>query len=367
MNELAGFDFRGRMERARIAMADRGLDALLLSVGAGLPYLTGYRATALERLTMAVVPREGEPVLVVPELEAPRVVPRPEVFTMRRWSETEDPVDLVAGMLGGVRRAAVGDGTWARFLLGLQSRCPGVAFESAGPLMTQLRLRKEPGEIERLRRAGAAADRVALRLREERFAGRTERELARLVAEMTVEEGHEAAAFTIVAAGPNGASPHHEPGDRVIGAGDAVVVDFGGSVDGYHSDTTRCYHVGPAPAAVQEVYDVVRRAQEAGVAAVAPGVAAEEIDRAARDVIGDAGYGDAFIHRTGHGIGLEVHEEPYLVAGNGLTLATGMAFSVEPGVYLPGEFGIRIEDIVVVGEAGAERLNESRHDLGIVG
>jgi Xaa-Pro aminopeptidase len=232
--------------------------------------------------------------------------------------------------------------------------------------MAQLRIRKEPGEVERLRRAGAAADRVALRLREERFSGRTERELARIVAEMTVDEGHDLAAFSIVAAGPDGASPHHEPGDRVVAAGDAVVVDFGGSLDGYHSDTTRCFHVGPPSAAVLAVHEVVRQAQEAGVAAVAPGVAAEEIDRAARDVIEDAGYGDAFIHRTGHGIGLEVHEEPYLVAGNDQILDTGMAFSVEPGIYLPGSFGIRIEDIVVVGDAGAERLNESRRDLGIV-
>ncbi len=366
MNGLPAFDYPGRMARARSVMAARDLDVLLLSVGAGLPYLTGYRAMAMERLTMAVVPREGEPVLVVPELEAPRVEARPEVFTIRPWRETEDPVALVAGMLGGARRAAIGDSTWSRFLLGLQARRPALAFASAGPLMAQLRIRKEPGEVERLRRAGAAADRVALRLREERFTGRTERELARLVAEMTVEEGHEMAAFSIVAAGPNGASPHHEAGDRVIAPGDAVVVDFGGSFDGYHSDTTRCFHVGPPAAAVREVHEVVRQAQEAGVAAVAPGVAAEEIDRAARDVIDDAGYGDAFIHRTGHGIGLEVHEEPYLVAGNDQALDTGMAFSVEPGIYLPGAFGIRIEDIVVVGDAGAERLNESRRDLGIV-
>ncbi len=367
MSDLTGFDYPGRMERARATMAERGIDALLLSVGAGLPYLTGYRATPMERLTMAVVPARGEPVLAVPELEAPRVVPRPGVFSLRPWGETEDPVGIVAGLLGGARSVAVGDSTWARFVLGLQARRPEIGFEPAGPLMTRLRLRKEPSEIERLRRAGAAADRVALRLREERFAGRTERELARLVAEMTVEEGHESAAFTIVASGPNGASPHHEPGGRVVTAGDAVVVDFGGSVDGYHSDTTRCFHVGPPPAAFLEAYEVVRRAQEVGVTAVAPGVAAEEIDRATRAVIDDAGYGDFFIHRTGHGIGLEVHEEPYLVAGNDLALGAGMAFSIEPGIYLPGEFGIRIEDIVVVGDTGAERLNQSPRDLGIVG
>lgn len=359
-------DYASRLERVRVLMAERDVDVLLLSVGSDLPYFTGYEAMVTERLTMLVVPREGTATMVIPRLEVPRVVDRGAAFSVRGWSETEDPVAIVADLAAGPRLAAVGDHTWSRFLLGLQAALPTSRFVAASPLTAELRVRKDAGEISRLRAAGAATDRVVARLDGERFSGRTERELSRMVAEMTVEEGHDAAAFSIVAAGPNGSSPHHEPTDRTIEAGDGVVVDFGGRLDGYYSDTTRTFSVGDPPRRVVEAFAVLREAQHAGVAAVRPGIPAEQVDAATRRVIDEAGYGEFFVHRTGHGIGLEGHEDPYIVEGNTRLLEPGMAFSIEPGIYIPGEFGMRIEDIVAVTEQGADRLNVSPRRLHVV-
>jgi Xaa-Pro aminopeptidase len=348
-------------------MAAQRIDVMLLSVGADLPYFTGYRAMPLERLTMLVLPADGPATLLVPAFEASRVEAQSGVFSVRPWGETEDPTALVAGLCGSPGRVAVGDPTWSVFLLALQGRLPAAAFVAASPLTRELRMRKGPDEVDRLRRAGAATDRVVKRLDGHRFAGKTERRLSAEVAAMVVEEGHEVATFSIVASGPNAASPHHEAGDRVIGEGDAVVVDFGGRLAGYCSDTTRTFFVGEPSARFMEAFAAVHAAQQAGIAAVAPGVPAEEVDGAARRVITDAGYGPFFAHRTGHGIGLEEHEHPYIVEGNTDRLEVGMAFSVEPGVYLPGEFGVRIEDVVVVTPDGAERLNHSPRCVHVVG
>jgi Xaa-Pro aminopeptidase len=353
-----------RLERARLLMADRGIDALLLSVGADLPYLTGYRAMPLERLTMLVLPAGGPATLVVPELEAPRVAPG--AFDVLPWQETADPIALVTRLAGGARRIAVGDTTWSVFLLALQERMPAAHFEPASPLTRELRIHKDDGEIALLRAAAEAADRVVGRLASARFSGRTERELAREIAAMTVEEGHDEAAFTIVAAGPNAASPHHEPSDRTVEQSDTVVVDFGGTVGGYGSDTTRTFTVGPPAPEVAAAFGVLEAAQRAAVESVRPGVTAQEIDRAARSIITEAGYGEYFVHRTGHGIGLETHEHPYIVEGNGEPLEPGMVFSVEPGIYVPGRFGMRIEDIVAVTADGVDPLNRSPHGLCVV-
>ena len=347
-------------------MERRDVDVLLVSLGSDLPYLTGYRAMPLERLTMAVVRRNGSVTLVVPELEAPRVEPLPDVFEIRPWDETEDPLAIVAAIAEGSQTVMIGDQTWAVFLLGLQERLPDAEFISARSLTEALRVIKEPAEVELLRRAGASADAVASLLADQQFSGKTELQLSREVAALLEANGTDAARFAIVAAGPNGASPHHEPGERTIGAGDAVVADFGGTVGGYGSDTTRMFHVGEPSARYREVHEVVLVAQSAGIAAVQPGVAAQEIDVAARKVIDDAGYGEFFIHRTGHGIGLDGHEDPYIVAGNQQAILPGMAFSIEPGIYLPGEFGVRIEDIVVCTDTGVERLNTSLREVMVV-
>jgi Xaa-Pro aminopeptidase len=359
-------DYRGRIDALRRLMVGDSVDFLLASVGADLPYLTGYEAMPLERLTMLVVGRDQHPMLLVPELEAPRVVQRPDVFELLAWAETEDPVRIIARLLEGTGSVVVGDQTWATFVLALQRLLPDTRFDVVSPLTRELRMRKDPAEIDALRGAAHAADRVAARLREVRFSGKREADLSRLVADLVVEEGHQAASFSIVASGPNGASPHHEAGERVMGKGDAVVIDFGGKLDGYCSDTTRTFHVGEPSREYREVFTVLEEAQAAAVEAVHPGVTAQDIDRTARTIIERAGFGDCFIHRTGHGIGLEAHEHPYIVEGNDLDLEPGMTFSIEPGIYLPDRFGMRIEDIVAVTETGVDRLNRSDRSLVVV-
>ena len=359
--------FPERLEAARGRMAAVGVDVVLLSVGADLPYLTGYEAMPLERLTMLVLPRDGEATLVVPRLEAPRVEEQPGAFALRAWGETEDAVGIVAGLVGPAAVAAIGDQTWARFVLALQDALPAATFVSAAEVLAPLRAVKDADEIRALRAAAHAVDAVALEMAQRRFSGRTEADVSREFASLMIDLGHDRTHFAIVASGPNGASPHHEPGDRVIEDGDAVVCDFGGRLRGYCSDITRTYVVGSGPPGFGDAFEVLMHAQASGVAAARAGVAAEDVDGAARAVIAAAGYGESFIHRTGHGIGLETHEEPYLVAGNAAPLVVGNAFSVEPGIYLPGRFGARIEDIVVVGDDGPDPLNLAPHHAYVVG
>jgi len=348
-------------------MDELGIDALLLSLGADLPYLTGYEAVPLERLTMLIVTVGGEATLVVPRLEAPRVTEQPDAFTVVAWDETDDPVALVARLAGAPATAAVGDQTWARFVLDLQAALPGTRFRKASEVTGPLRIVKDAAEIAALRAAAHAVDEIAGVMRERPFAGRREAEVHRELVERMLELGHERANFAIVASGPNGASPHHEPAGRVIGAGDVVLCDFGGTMHGYCSDITRMFFVGEPSPEVRDAYAVLVDAQEQAVRAATVGTPCEAVDATARSVIAEAGLGETFIHRTGHGIGAEAHEEPYLVAGNDLPLAPGHAFSVEPGIYLPGRFGLRLEDIVVATTGGPERLNEARRDLAVVG
>ena len=356
------FDYAGRIRRLKEVMGDRGVDAAVLSVGADLPYLTGYEAMQSERLTVLVVGPSGDPVLFVPRLEAPRVGPGP--FEIRPWGELEDPVELATSVVAKPERVAVGDHMWSVFLIRMQQRWPEASCVPASELTSELRVLKDPAEIELLRMAAHGVDRVMARIPGEiGFSGRTEAEVARDLARLTVEEGHDEADFTIVASGPNGASPHHHPGDRVIESGDLVVCDYGGRWGGYYSDSTRTFVVGQASGEQEEVHEVVLAANEAARAAVAPGVDCQDIDRVARAVIEAAGFGEHFIHRTGHGIGLEVHEHPYMVEGNTMPLEPGMAFSVEPGVYLPGRFGVRVEDIVVCGDDGVDSLNQADRSL----
>lgn len=360
-----------RLARARARMRELGIDVLLVSTGADLPYLTGYEAMPLERLTMLVVPVDADAVLVVPTLEAPRVVEQPDAFELFTWDETDDPIEIVAGLVVGVApdtaSAAIGDHTWARFVLDLQHALPDVMFRRATAVTGPLREVKEPAEIDALRAAAAVVDDVARDMRDRPFAGRTELDVHRELVERMLEGGHERANFAIVAAGTNAASPHHDPTGRIIAEGDVVLCDFGGTMHGYCSDITRMFVVGRVDPEVRDVYDVLVAAQEAGVRAATVGTTCAAVDAAARSLIADAGYGDFFVHRTGHGIGTEAHEDPYVVAGNATPLVAGHAFSVEPGIYLPGRFGLRLEDIVVATDAGPERLNHAARDLAIVG
>ena len=351
-------------------MSDLGVDVLLLSVGPDLPWLTGYEAMPLERLTMLVVPRDDAATLVVPRLEAPRVVERREVFALTTWEETDDPIAVVAGLAGHAGVAAVGDRTWARFVLDLQAALPSTAFRRASSVVGPLRAVKDVAEVDALRRAAAAADRVAAQLQGGQIAlvGRTEAEVSAEIGRRLRAEGHYRVNFAIVAAGEHAASPHHEPGDRVIQPDEVVLCDFGGTLHGddgvgYCSDITRCVWTGEPTAEAVEIYAVLHDAQRAACAAAVVGTPCEEVDAVARRRISAAGWGDHFIHRTGHGIGIEEHEDPYVVAGNATPLEAGHAFSVEPGIYLPGRFGFRLEDIVVATADGPEELNRADHSL----
>ncbi|WLW51419.1 aminopeptidase P family protein [Streptomyces sp. YU58] len=362
-------DYRARMERAARAAADAGLAGLLVAPGPDLVWLTGYAPTAAtERLTLLVLAPDRDPVLVVPTLEAPDAAKATgaPALTLRDWTDGKDPYAATAGLLDGTGRFGISDNTWSLHLLGLQRTLPGTTYASLTEALPMLRAVKDAAELELLAAAGAAADATFEEIRNVAFTGRRESEIAAELARLLRRHGHATVDFTIVASGPNGANPHHEVGDRVIQPGDMVVLDFGGLKDGYGSDTSRTVHVGEPTDEERRVHAVVREAQEAGFRAVRPGVPCQEVDRAARAVIADAGYGEYFIHRTGHGIGVTTHEPPYMVEGEEQPLVPGMCFSVEPGIYLPGRFGVRIEDIVTVTEDGGRRLNDTSREMVIV-
>jgi Xaa-Pro aminopeptidase len=361
---------RDRLRRAAAAAAAHAVDALLITPSHDYAYLLGYAAPAMERLTCLVVPAEGPPALVVPRLEEP--LARHELgelasdIELLAWDETDDPTRLVQSLVGSARRVAVQDQMWARFALRLRAALDPAELVPAGNAMAELRRVKDAQEIARLQEAAAAADRAMLAITEERLSGRTEADVSRRIRGLLIDAGHDDAGFAIVASGPNSASPHHAPGDRTIGAGDAIVLDIGGVRAGYASDTSRTAFVGDPPPDFASLFAVLRQAQSAACEAVRPGVPAAEIDAVARDIITEAGYGEAFVHRTGHGIGMETHEEPFVVASNPEPLVAGNAFSIEPGIYIRDTWGARIEDIVVCTDAGGERLNTTSTDLYLV-
>ncbi|MFB7507709.1 aminopeptidase P family protein [Streptomyces broussonetiae] len=363
-------DHRARMERAVRSAADAGLAGLLVAPGPDMVWLTGYTPTAVtERLTVLVLTPGHDPVLVVPTLEAPDAehAVGASALTLRDWTDGKDPYAVTAALLEGRGRFGISDNTWAMHLLGLQRALPDTSYAALTDALPMLRAVKDAAELELLAAAGAAADATFEEIRKVPFAGRRESEVGHDLAGLLRRFGHSQVDFTIVGSGPNGANPHHEVGDRVIRHGDMVVLDFGGLKDGYGSDTTRTVHVGEPSEEERRVHDIVREAQEVGFSAVRPGVACQEVDRAARAVITDAGYGEYFIHRTGHGIGVTTHEPPYMIEGEEQPLVPGMCFSVEPGIYLPGRFGVRIEDIVTVTEDGGRRFNNTTREMVIVG
>ena len=361
---------RSRLGRASELAAGADLDALLVTPGSDLRYLTGYEALPLERLTCLVVRTGADPVLIVPRLEQPAAAASPAGtmdLGIATWDETEDPYALVSSLLPGAHQVAVDNQMWAEKVLRLRAAMPGAEQRLAGEVLRELRMRKTSEEVQALCEAAAAIDRVHGRVTEWLRAGRTEREVGADIAEAIRAEGHAKVDFVIVGSGPNGASPHHEVSDRVIQPGELVVVDIGGTTpDGYCSDSTRMYVVGEPPEDFLAYYRVLQRAHAEAVERVRPGVSCSSVDAAARQVITEGGYGDRFIHRTGHGIGLETHEDPYIVAGNDLPLEPGMAFSVEPGIYLAGQHGARIEDIIVCTADGREPLNRTSHELVVI-
>jgi D-alanyl-D-alanine dipeptidase len=367
--EFTAEDFAARMERAGRAAQDAGLAGVLVTPGPDLLYLTGYAPMAItERLTMLVISPDSEPAMVVPTLERPDAesAPGSSKLTLTGWSDGSDPYEAAASRLDPQGRYAISDAAWAMHLLGLQSRLPESEYVAMTEVLPMLRAVKDADELERMTAAGEAADAAFYDILEVQFADRKETDIGADLAEALEAHGHSEVDFTVVGSGPNGANPHHDVGGRVIEEGDMVVLDFGGLKDGYSSDTTRTVHVGEPTEEERKVHEIVREAQQAGYDAVRPGIACQEIDRAARAVIADAGYGEQFIHRVGHGIGLTSHEPPYMVEGEEHLLEPGICFSIEPGIYLRDRFGVRIEDIVTVIEGGARRLNNTPRELQIV-
>ncbi|MEV0273437.1 aminopeptidase P family protein [Hamadaea sp. NPDC050747] len=363
-------DYAARMRRAADEAQAAGFDGVLVTPGPDLVWLTGYQPTAItERLTVLVLRPGRRPQLVVPKLEVPDAQAAPAAGEMdfRDWSDATDPYATASALLPDEGRLCVSDSAWALHVLGLLTARPAIGLAAITTALPMLRAVKDGHELDRLAAAGAAADQAYGEIIKTRFAGRAETEVAADLAALLREHGHEQVDFTVVGSGPNGANPHHEAGDRIIGVGDTVVLDFGGLMAGYGSDTTRTVHVGPDvdPEATR-VHAIVREAQQTAFEAVRPGVACQDIDRAAREVIVAAGYGEYFIHRTGHGIGVTTHEPPYMVEGERQGLVPGMCFSIEPGIYLRGRFGVRLEDIVTVTESGGRRLNTTSHELQVV-
>ena len=362
-------DYAARMARVVDDALEAGLHGIIVTPGPDLVWLTGYHPTAItERLTMLVLTSDAHPTLLVPILERPdaEAAAGSANLDIVDWSDGVDPYAAAGRLLRPDSRFGISDSAWAMHLLGLQSAMPRTGYRALSHSLTMMRAVKDANELGRLAQAGAAADATYDEIVKVRFAGRREDEVAADLARLLRQFGHEQVDFTVVGSGPNGANPHHEADDRVIERGDAVVLDFGGLMYGYGSDTTRTVCVGEPSSQVREIHEIVRRAQQTAFEAVQPGVACQDIDRVARAVITEAGYGAQFIHRTGHGIGVTTHEPPYLVEGETQRLRPGMCFSIEPGIYLAGRFGVRIEDIVTVTADGGTRFNTTDHALQIV-
>lgn len=359
--------YADRLQRAQAEMSQQGVDLLVVGASADLRYLIGFDGHESERMSVLVLPREGAPHYVAPGLEAPLLDAQRDLVEIVPWEETEDPAAKVAAVAGPAADGviAAGDELWSVFTIRLQDRMPRARWIEGGQLLRPLRMIKDEREIALLAEAARRTDESWEEFLTTAVTGLTEWDVRERLMGLLSARGL-APVFCNVGSGPNGASPHQTASDRVVGPGDALVCDWGGSLEGYNSDVTRTAHVGePAPEFVR-AYEAVRAANQAAFDVVRPGVPCQEVDRAARAVLTEAGYGAAFIHRTGHGLGLSLHEEPYLIEGNTLPLEEGMVFSDEPGVYFPGQFGIRIEDTVVCTAAGGRRLNEATRELRVI-
>jgi Xaa-Pro aminopeptidase len=361
-------DYAARLTRVVNDAVKADLAGLIITPGPDLAWLTGYQPHITERLTMLVLSPDREPTLIVPRLErgdAEESTAGP-LLSFVDWMDGSDPYEAASTLFRPDAEFGISDSAWALHLLRLRHAMPDVSYRGLSDSLPMLRAVKDAGELARLAAAGAAADAAYRDIIGTRFAGRRETDVAADLAALLRQHGHEQIDFTIVGSGPNGANPHHEAGDRLIQPGDTVVLDFGGLRFGYGSDTTRTVSVGEPGPQARAVHEIVREAQEAAVNAVRPGATCQDIDLVARKVITDAGYGDNFIHRTGHGIGVTTHEPPYIVTGEAQALVPGMCFSVEPGIYFADQFGVRIEDIVTVIEDGVQRLNNTSRALQTV-
>ncbi|MDK8680498.1 M24 family metallopeptidase [Corynebacterium accolens] len=353
-----------RLAAAQEAAAQQGIDLLLIGTGPDFAYLTGSWVSSHERLTVLAVPQSGTPWIVSPNTDITDIKSAPVGkldVELRGWNDGDNPYELALEGAASIKKVALGQSLTADHILQFQGLVSDADYVLATYALAELFTRKDEAEIAELRKAGQAIDAVHAKVPELLQPGRTEAEVAHELEKLILEE-HSIIDFVIVGSGPNGANPHHSFSDRKLAAGEPVVVDLGGTLpSGYHSDCTRTYVVGgdlsQAPQDFQDAYAVLYDAQAAARAAAKPGSTAEEIDGVARKAIADAGWGDKFVHRTGHGIGLSTHEEPFIMEGNDLALEEGMAFSIEPGIYLEGQWGMRLEDIVVLTKDGYESLN----------
>ena len=360
-----------RLHAAQKAAADKGIDLLLIGTGPDFAYLTGSWVSSHERLTVLVVPQQGNAWIAAPNTDITDIKAAPvgELdVELRDWNDGENPYEFaLRGAGDGLGKVALGQSLTADHVLRFQDLLPHASYELATYALAELFTRKDEAEIAELRKAGRAIDAVHAQVPQLLQAGRTEAEVAHELEKLILRE-HSVIDFVIVGSGPNGANPHHSFSDRVLAEGEPVVVDIGGTLpSGYHSDCTRTYVVGgdisKAPQDFQDAYAVLADAQAAGRAAAHPGSTAADIDAIVRQAISAAGWGDYFVHRTGHGIGLSTHEEPFIMEGNDLALEEGMAFSIEPGIYLEGKWGMRLEDIVVLTNDGYESLNLAPRDV----
>ena len=360
-----------RLHAAQKAAADKGIDLLLIGTGPDFAYLTGSWVSSHERLTVLVVPQQGNAWIAAPNTDITDIKAAPvgELdVELRGWNDGENPYELaLRGAGDGLGKVALGQSLTADHVLRFQDLLPHASYELATYALAELFTRKDEAEIAELRKAGHAIDAVHAQVPQLLQAGRTEAEVAHELEKLILQE-HSVIDFVIVGSGPNGANPHHSFSDRVLAEGEPVVVDIGGTLpSGYHSDCTRTYVVGgdisKAPQDFQDAYAVLADAQGAARAAAHPGSTAADIDAITREAISAAGWGDYFVHRTGHGIGLSTHEEPFIMEGNELALEEGMAFSIEPGIYLEGKWGMRLEDIVVLTNDGYESLNQAPRDV----
>lgn len=360
-----------RIARVREMMGKQDVHGLIVPISGDLEWLIGHSAFPLERLTALVITLTNKPVLIVPDLEYPGVNQMPDVFMTVKWGDGEQPYSLITDLLpkSECLNLAVGGRMWAQHLIEIQYRFSkdiDINWEDASKIIPPLRRCKDEAEVVALRTVSECVDQVVLQIQEGyiEFKGRTERQVAEEINRLMIECGHDKVDFVLVSTGANAAIPHHMPDDTVIGDG-ILLFDIGGTKNGYHSDTTRCVHIGQPTDDVWEAYGVLREAQEAAVQAVKPGAPASYVDMVARAMIEER-YPGKFIHRTGHGIGMDEHEHPFIASDNQEPLEVGNAFSIEPGIYLEGRWGMRLEDIVVVTPTGCERLNQRSRELVVI-
>ncbi|MFN8425651.1 MAG: Xaa-Pro peptidase family protein [Anaerolineales bacterium] len=364
-----------RLDKLNASLSTGGLDSVILNPGPTLSYLTGLNFHLMERPVVLFFAKDQTPALVLPELELQKVANLP--YKLQVFSYSENPAEWDAAFRKAAQALGLDGkriGVELRQLRLLEFRyvknaAPEADFPDAGDALSQLRLRKDKTEVEAMRRAVQIAQSALEATIPLIKIGMTEKELsAELVMQLFKHGSEPEMPFSpIVSSGPNSANPHASPSERTLQAGDLLVVDWGAAHGGYISDLTRTFAVGEVDAEYAKIHKIVQEANAAGRAASKPGVPCADVDKAARDVIEQAGYGKYFTHRTGHGIGMEGHEDPYMRGDNMQLLEPGMAFTVEPGIYLAGRNGVRIEDNVVITESGADVLSDMPREMRVVG